>query len=331
MELIALFQAQPGTYLSGEWLSRKLGCSRTAVWKRIRQLERQGYRFEAAPRRGYRLVGEPDRIAAADIQARLRTRAWGRSLVLLERVDSTQTAAHERIARGAAEGTLIIAEEQTAGRGRMKRKWHSPPGKGIWMSLVLKPRVPLRFLPQMTLLFSVAVCRAIRRVSGAEAEIKWPNDIFVGGKKVCGLLLESNAEDERLVHVVAGIGISANLLADDYPPELRETATSLRIETGRQVPRSELIAETMNELETLYDLYLEQGFEPIRSLWEALSFTLGRAVRVRGSEGWIEGTAVGLDRMGALLVRLPDGRTMPVYSGDLQDAVPCRHGNDVES
>jgi BirA family transcriptional regulator, biotin operon repressor / biotin---[acetyl-CoA-carboxylase] ligase len=317
MELLQLFRKQPDQFVSGEELSQLLGCSRTAVWKHINQLKKQGYQFEAVRRKGYRLIGQPDRLTAAELLPRLTTRTLGRNMTIMERVESTQIIAHERSKQGAEEGVLILAEEQAAGRGRMGRVWHSPAGKGIWMSLVLRPRIPLHFTPQLTLLVSVAVCRAIRQITNVKAEIKWPNDILVNGKKVCGILLESSAEDERLLYVVAGIGISVNLKEDDYPPELRTKATSLFIESGVFIRREELIAEVLAELEQWYQLYHEEGFGTIRSLWEALSMSLGRNVTVTNAAGTTEGFAEALDELGALIVRLPDGTRQKVYSGDI--------------
>jgi BirA family transcriptional regulator, biotin operon repressor / biotin---[acetyl-CoA-carboxylase] ligase len=317
MELLQLFKEQPNQFISGEELSQLLGCSRTAVWKHINQLKKQGYEFEAVRRKGYRLIGQPDRLTPAELLPRLTTHTLGRNVTILGQVDSTQILAHERARQGAEEGCLILAEEQLSGRGRMGRAWHSPPGKGIWMSLVLRPRIPLHFTPQLTLLVSVAVCRAIRQITGVKAEIKWPNDILIEGKKVCGILLESSAEDERLLYVVAGIGISVNLSEEDYPPELREKATSLFIESGHRIRREELIASALAELEQLYELYHEEGFGTIRSLWEALSMSLRRTVTITTTAGVTEGYAEALDETGALIVRLPDGSLQKVFSGDI--------------
>jgi BirA family transcriptional regulator, biotin operon repressor / biotin---[acetyl-CoA-carboxylase] ligase len=319
MNLLHLLQQSAGQFISGEELSEKLGISRTAVWKQINQLKRQGYTFEAAPRKGYRLLSKPERIVKDELLSLLTTHTLGRDLKVFDQVESTQNIAQAEAQQGAAEGTLIIAEEQTLGRGRQGRSWHSPPGKGIWMSLVLRPRIPLQFTPQLTLLVSVAICRAIRRTADVEAVIKWPNDIFTGGKKVCGILLESNAEDERLLYVIAGIGISVNIEEQDYPEQLREKATSLRIAAGRPISRERLIAEVLAEFEKLYELYHEQGFGTIRSLWEALAMSLGQKVKATyGAGQQLEGTAEALDDSGALIVRKSDGTLTKIYSGDIE-------------
>jgi BirA family biotin operon repressor/biotin-[acetyl-CoA-carboxylase] ligase len=240
-------------------------------------------------------------------------------LHVFDSLDSTQSKAHELVAQGAPEGTLVIAERQTAGRGRMGRSWHSPQGSGIYMSLVLKPRIPLHFTPQLTLLAAVALCRAIQSAAPElPIGIKWPNDLLVHGKKVSGILLESNAEDERLRYIVAGMGIGVNLQPEDYPPELRDTATSLAIEANRRIPREPLIAAILQQFEDLYELYHENGFAPIRTLWEANSASLGRVVRIRTAQGDVHGTAEALDETGGLLVRLADGTHTRVYSGEVE-------------
>lgn len=314
--LIRIFREQAGGYVSGERLSRELNVTRTAIWKHIRELREMGYAFDAVPKLGYRLTEAPDRWDASDLLNRLQTDKLGRRLHLFDTLESTQNKAHELVRKGAPEGTLVIADRQTEGRGRMGRRWHSPKGKGIWMSLVLKPEIPVQFVAQFTLLVAVSVYRAIRKVvPEVEPGIKWPNDLLIGGRKVCGILLESSATDETLNYVVAGVGISVNLAADDFPEELRPIATSLLIESGRKVERAEMVAQWLRQLEELYKLFMDQGFAPIRTLWEAASATLGNCIRVQTPSGLVEGEAVGLDESGALLVKRPDGRTVTVYSG----------------
>lgn len=316
--IVDLFRSNPGVYLSGEQISREMGCSRTAVWKHIEGLRQDGFQFEAVTRKGYRLIEEPAKLRAALIEEALQTRLMGRHVEVREAVDSTMNEAHRLVAEGAAEGTLVFAEEQTSGRGRMGRYWHSPKGKGIWMSLILKPRVPVYFVPQLTLLTAVALCRAIRRECGVEIGIKWPNDLLVKGRKVSGILLEMSGEDERLKYVIAGVGITANLTETDFPEELKPVATSLALESGSPIEREALIAAFLNELEQLYDLYLENGFAPIRIMWEAMSVSLNCPIRVKTSEGMLEGRADSLDDSGALTVITEDGRKVKIYSGDVE-------------
>ncbi|GFZ89967.1 bifunctional ligase/repressor BirA [Paenibacillus marchantiophytorum] len=316
--ILELFQETPEAYVSGEEISRRLNVSRTAIWKHIEELRAAGYEFEAAPRKGYRLVSKPDRWQVNKLLAGLQTKVLGQKVHVYGSVDSTQTIAHALVASGAQEGTIVLAEEQTAGRGRMGRAWHSPSGKGIWMSIVLTPRVPVYFMPQLTLLSAVALCRSIQKVCQVEIGIKWPNDLLIKGKKVSGILLESSGEDERLKYVIAGIGISVNLTTEDYPEALRSIATSLAIESGQVISRELLVQTFLLEFEDLYALYMDKGFAPIRLLWEALSVTLKRPIRTSTPSGFIEGIADSLDDSGALTVITPSGEKIKIYSGDIE-------------
>ncbi|MNB72279.1 Bifunctional ligase/repressor BirA [compost metagenome] len=246
-----------------------------------------------------------------------RPSGWAAILRRVDTVVSTQEAAKELAEQGAPEGTAVMAEEQTGGRGRQGRRWHSPKGKGIWMSVVLRPSIPLQLTPQLTLLAGAAVCSAIRRETGVEAGIKWPNDLLVNGRKLCGILLESCVGPSGLQYTIAGIGISANLAEEDYPEELRKIGTSLLIESGRETEREELARAVLKELETLYGVYLEQGLDPIAALWSEQSVTLGRRVMLRTPEGPQEGTAVRLEEDGGLVVLRTDGETETLYAGEI--------------
>ena len=316
--LLGLLEEREGEYVSGEEISRLLGVSRTAVWKQVRKLEAEGYRIEAVPRLGYRLTGKPSRLTLQELLPKLRTSSFGRRLTLLDVVDSTQNELRLLAERGAEEGTLVIAEQQTSGRGRMGRSWVSPAGKGIWMSLLLRPPVPLPLTPQLTLLAAVALSRAIsQQLPALEIGIKWPNDLLVDGKKISGILLESAAEDERLNYIIVGMGISANLEAEDYSEELLSKAISLKMASGQTVDRSGLIAAVLEQFEQLYKLYLEQGFGPIRTLWEARSVTLGKRTELYTPQGTVVGVPLGLDDMGGLRIELPDGSARTIYSAEV--------------
>lgn len=316
--LLQLFMDHPDTYVSGEEISRKLEISRAAVWKQINKLREKGYEFDAVPRVGYRLKQKPERIELVLLLSQLRTTQMGRQIKLLESTPSTQLVAQELAEQGAVEGTIVIAEEQTSGRGRMGRVWHSPAGKGIWMSMILKPQTSLQFTPQLTLVIAVALCRALQRMTGLAIGIKWPNDLLIGTRKISGILLESSAEDERVRYAIAGIGISANLDESDYPEELRPIATSLKIEAGAKVDRETIIAEFLYELETLYQMYHEQGFGPIKTLWEALSVSLHRPITIRTPMGTIQGVAECLDDSGALWITDEKGERRKIFSGDVE-------------
>ncbi|MFD1955699.1 biotin--[acetyl-CoA-carboxylase] ligase [Paenibacillus thailandensis] len=316
-KLLHLFENREGEYVSGETISQELNVSRTAVWKHIRKLESLGFRFDASRKLGYKLVFKPDRLSEAELSDRLRTERFGRTLRLLDEVDSTQNVARKLAEDGAPEGTLVVAELQTQGKGRMGRSWISPYGKGIWMSMVLRPQVPIHFAPQLTLLTAVALCRSLMRVTGLTIGIKWPNDLQIEGKKISGILLESTAEDERLRYVIAGVGISANLEEDDYTPEVSDKATSLRIAAGKPFDRTQIIADFMLEWEQLFNVYQSGGFDAIIPLWEALSVSLHKPAVLLTPQGVIEGTPVGLDASGAIIVEKASGERAVVFSADM--------------
>jgi BirA family transcriptional regulator, biotin operon repressor / biotin---[acetyl-CoA-carboxylase] ligase len=316
--LMELFEQADGAFLSGEQLSGVLGISRTAIWKQIERLKQQGYVFEAVPRKGYRLLSAPEKFPVAAFLAALRTERFGRQLKYTEEVESTQLVIQQLVQAGAEEGALALAELQTAGRGRLGRVWHSPKGKGLWFSILLKPDwLNLANTPQLTLLTAVAVCRAIRSATSLEVGIKWPNDLLIDGKKIGGILLEASVENGSLRHVIAGIGIGVNLAAEDYPPELLEKATSLSLAAGKKIDRSALLAQILAELEQLYRLYQAEGFAPVKLLWEALTVSLGRRIVCTTPQGQIEGLAECIDDQGALTLRMDDGSIRTVYSGDI--------------
>lgn len=318
-ELINMLLEHSGQYISGEEMSRRLSISRTAVWKQIVKLREQGYEFESAPRRGYRLVRQPDRLSQPSLlQALSGNQSLGKRIKLLTSVSSTQEEARHLAEEGAPHGTLVLAEEQTAGRGRQGRQWYSPPGKGIWMSLLLRPdRQPVSIAPQLTLLTAVAVCRAVRKFR-VDAGIKWPNDILVDGRKLCGILVESVAEDELIRYAIAGIGIDVNLQREDIPQELLPKVTSVQIASGRRIERTELIGAVLMEMEQLYQLYTEKGFAPIAHLWEALSVTLGRQITVLTPDGEVTGKAIALEENGTLILQENSGNTRTIFSGEVQ-------------
>ncbi|NMO98015.1 biotin--[acetyl-CoA-carboxylase] ligase [Paenibacillus lemnae] len=316
--LLDMFRQSPDQFLSGEEISRKLSISRTAVWKQINKLRQAGYEFEALPRMGYRITETPMPLDEHMLAERLKSQKFGRKLHILSTTESTQEDARLLAEQGASEGTVVLAEEQRSGRGRMGKTFYSPFGKGIFMSIILRPEQPVHLVQQLTLLCGVAVQKAIEKTTGLKAGIKWPNDVLIGSKKVSGILLESKAEDDAVRYCIAGLGISVNIPEEGFPDELKPIATSLKVAGGRSVDRNELIVSTLHELEYLYELYKEQGFQIIADMWEASSVTLNRRVAVHTPRGITEGTASGLHSSGALLIRRDDGEWMPVFSGEIR-------------
>ncbi|QOS79866.1 biotin--[acetyl-CoA-carboxylase] ligase [Paenibacillus sp. JNUCC31] len=316
-ELLHMLLNAEGEFVSGEEISRMLSISRTAVWKHINKLRDLGYEFEAVSRKGYRLVTKPDSIDATALQLALKTTVFGRKALILHSTLSTQGDVQHMAEQGQSEGAVVLAEEQTGGRGRFGRKWFSPPGRGIWMSVLMRPELALQNTPQLTLLTGVAVCRAIRACTGADAGIKWPNDLLINGRKVCGILLESTVEDHEVRYCIAGIGVDVNFDPKDYPEDLKSIATSLKMETGQSIDRTKLAAAILSELEHLYFLYQKEGFGVISSLWEALSVSMNREIKVVNPQGGLEGMAIGLDPSGALIVEKQNGERVSVYSGEV--------------
>lgn len=307
-------------WVSGEDLSQALGVSRTAIWKHIEGLRAAGYALEAQPRLGYRLVGTPDAVTPAEVLPGLTTRAFGRQIEYRETVGSTNDLAKQLARGGAPEGLLVVADEQTAGKGRLGRAWTTPPGAALAMTLVLRPNLPPYDAPRITLVAAVAVAEAVREVTGLPAGIKWPNDLQLGGRKFCGILTEMEAEMERISFVVCGMGLNANLPRELLPAEFRESATSLMAEAGAKVARAGLVRAVMARFEEAYDQLIAGRFDQVLARWRALSVTLGQQVRVLSVTGapTLEGTAVDVAEDGALLVReAATGQVHRVLAGEV--------------
>lgn len=306
----------PG-HVSGEELAHRLRISRTAVWNCVSGLKRLGFQIESQPHLGYRLAAEPDVLLPSVVRHGLDTSVIARRVVHLERASSTNDEA-ERLAReGAPDGTVVIAEEQTAGRGRVGREWRSPRGKGIYLSVVLRPALPPARVSFLTLCGAVAAQQAIASCApGVRASLKWPNDVLVGGRKVCGILTELTTEADRIHHGVVGVGMNANHAPGDLAGIT--AATSLRIETGAAVSRPALARAFLKALDAQYALLAAGRYAEIIDRWLGASETVGRRVRVSSLSGerW-EGVATGLDDDGCLLVRLDTGLTRRATGGDV--------------
>lgn len=307
-----------GEFVSGEEISDHLGVTRAAVWKHVDQIREEGYIVESVSRRGYRLVDIPDKIDEIVIKQRLSTEILGSKIVSVNSTESTNTLAKELASEGCEEGTVIIADEQIGGKGRMGRSWVSPPKKGIWMSIILKPRIAPAKAPLITSMAAIAVARAIEIVTGLKPAIKWPNDILIDDKKVCGILTEMQGDMDAIHYVVVGIGINVNLDMEDFPQEIEDRATSLKIESGEFISRAKIIREVLKELEEVYAQYVKTGdSESIISEIEANSATIGKRIRVTGVNINIEGVAVDIADDGALMVMLDDGQMRKIMSGDV--------------
>lgn len=315
--LLSLFMEQAGTFMSGQQIADQLGCSRTAIWKYIESLREDGFDIEAVRNKGYRIRNRPNSVKIYDIQTGLETDAFGKKGYYYETVTSTQKIAHELAQNGEPEGSFVIAEQQQSGRGRLERPWYSPKGSGIWMSLILRPRLEPNQTPQLTLLTAVAVAQAIEQVTEVTPEIKWPNDILIRGKKCTGILTELQAESDRVKYMIIGIGINVNQEKEDFPKELETIATSLKIVSGTEVSRVKLVQEILKRHEKLYHLYINEGFLPVKLLWEGYSSTIGKTIVARTISGSIHGIAIGLTDEGVLLLEDEEGTLHKIYSADI--------------
>jgi len=316
-EVLRLFHERPDEFISGAEISQRLGVSRTAVWKHIRQLRDAGYAIEAVTSRGYRLETIPDVLLAAEIQTGLETERVGRAMHCFASTDSTNLRALEMAEQGCADGTVLIAEEQTGGKGRLGRRWESPRGVNLYASLVLRPQIVPLAAPQLTFVAALAAVEAIVEITGLEARAKWPNDVLVNGRKVAGILSEMRAESDRVHYVILGIGVNLNMASEQFPQELRYPATSLLLESGHPVVRSEFVRCFLKRFERHYLAFLAEGFDAVRPAWDACCAMVGQRVRVEQQPETLTGVVVGLDEDGSLLVRDERGKLQNIYAGDV--------------
>ncbi len=293
--------------------------SRTAVWKHINNLRDSGYLIEAVPSRGYQLISTPDILSENEIRGKLKSTTIGRHLVCLTETSSTNADAFRLAESGAVEGTVVVADAQCGGKGRMGRVWVSPADVNLYCSVVLRPAVKPYQAPQLTFLSAVAVARAIEMTAGLQPEIKWPNDVLIAGAKIAGLLNEMSAETDGINFVILGIGVNLNMTAAQFPDNLRTPATSLLLALGRPVSRVLFAATMLNELDRLYQDFLQQGFDPVRVEWQQRCNANGREVSVSdGGAEILRGMFAGIDSDGAMLVELAGGGVERILSGDVR-------------
>jgi len=304
--------------VSGAQLAEQLAISRAAVWARIDDLRKVGYDIEASPHFGYKLTGSPDALHADDLLARLgKTKVVGRDIQVFEQTTSTNDLIEKLARDGVKEGAVVFAESQTKGRGRLGRKWMSPTHKGLWFSVLLRPTLHPQETTQLTVISATALRRAIKTITGLVADIKWPNDLLLGGRKVAGILTEMSAEVDRVRHVILGIGLDVNQDANEFAAELRAIATSLKIESGEETCRGELAAEILRELDFDYGRVCGGKFPEVADEWEAACVTIGKNVTVHMGERRFRGRAESLDDDGALLVRTEHGHLERIIGGDV--------------
>src|SRR5664280_2786434 len=304
-------------FVSGEAISDRLGISRNAVHKHVETLRKRGYRIVGVSRRGYRLEQEPSTLSMARVTDRTKTSAFGHSFRYYDEIESTNAEAKSLANAGAPEGTVVIAECQTAGRGRLGRRWVSPAGKGLLFSVLLRPTMPMEDAHLLTLVAAAAAAEAIEAIAGTPVHIKWPNDLFLGDRKAGGILMEVSGEQDEVEWVVVGIGINVNTEYSELPVALRRTATSLKIVKGEPVDRSELLATLLLSLETHYKDAVANGFDHALASFRNRDYLLHKSISVETREGPVSGSASGVDDRGALLVELPHRQVRRFHSGDV--------------
>lgn len=314
-KILKYFRDAGKEFVSGQQISDDLHVSRTAIWKHIKVLKERGYIFESSTRKGYRLIHAPNLLTELELNSVLTTRMLGYHIIYDEAMTSTNVVAKEAARKGAADGTIVVAEEQTGGRGRVQRGWFSPYAKGIWFSVIWRPTFAPQDASKCTLLAAVALVRAFRKMGLKDAGIKWPNDILVHDRKLVGILTEMDATMEEIHYIVMGIGINTDVAPVDLPDDLRGKATSFMME-GVRVVRKELLNAVLVELEELYEEAQRDGFDRILDEWRQSSVTLGREVNVIMPNETYSGTARDIDADGCLLVDTPHG-TQRVVAGDV--------------
>jgi BirA family transcriptional regulator, biotin operon repressor / biotin---[acetyl-CoA-carboxylase] ligase len=317
-QLLMHLKEGKGTWVSGESLGHRMAISRSAVWKHIRTLKEEGYVVESCRKKGYLLRQATDLLTLTEIQEGLNTNVFGkRDIVCFRDTDSTNVRAEHLANEGAPEGTVVVAETQSQGRGRRGRRWFSPPGEGIYASIILRPRVSPNEAPKLTVMASVAMAVTLLSMMPLGVAIKWPNDILINAKKVAGILTEISAEMDRIHYVIIGLGINVNTPCDVFPPDIRDTATSIFIETGNACSRVKLLRSFLESLESYYETFKREGFDPVMRRWKELTNIIGKQITVDLIDHTYTGVVLDIDDDGFLILRDSGGTLRKIVSGDV--------------
>lgn len=313
-EILRMLRETDG-YVSGQELCNKFGVSRTAVWKVMNQLKDAGYEIEAVQNKGYHLLSVPDLIDKIELSS-IRNTGWaGSEIFYYESIDSTNTKAKELAEEGYPSGVLVVANQQTAGKGRRGRVWISPKGTDIYMTLMMKPDIHPNHASMLTLVAAIALAKGIRRETGEEVQIKWPNDIVLNGKKICGILTEMSVQFDCINHIVIGIGI--NVHNESFAEEISDTASSLFLESGKHFHRAGIIEAFLEEFEKTYAVFLEtEDISRLQKEYNALLVNMGRQVHVLDPKEPFDGKAMGVTNKGELIVDTWESRKL-VSSGEV--------------
>lgn len=314
--IINILKNSSHTFISGQYISDKLGVTRTAIWKYINQLKKEGYNIESASKKGYKLISAPDLLTFEEVSSTLNTNFIGKQILHFDSITSTNDKA-KKIASKENDGTVIISEEQTGGRGRLGRPWTSPKYKGVWMSIILKPEIDTMDVPKITQIAAASVVTTLLDMN-IKAYIKWPNDIIINDKKVCGILTEMSGEINKVNYVVVGIGLNVNSSIEDFDKELLSKATSLKIEENREFKRNILVANILNNFEKLYEELIEyNNIDTSIKICKKNSILIGREIKIINRNRESFGKAIDLNSNGELLIQTKDGEIKPLISGEI--------------
>lgn len=316
-EIIKLLKENENNFISGEKISESLGITRAAIWKYMKAIKEDGYEIESVSRKGYKLISSPDLLTLDEINPNLHTKYIGRKVVYFDSIDSTNNEAKKLASLGENEGAVVIAEEQKMGRGRLGRQWISPKYKGIWMSLILRPDINPIHISKITQVAAAAVCKALIDLH-IDVAIKWPNDIVLNNKKVCGILTEMSGELNRVNYVIVGIGINVNIEAEEFEEDVKKIATSLKIEVKKHIERKKLVASILNNFEELYEEFTSnESIDKSIKICKEYSALIGKEVKIieRGNE--IICKVIDLSKEGRLIVEHDNGRIEEIISGEV--------------
>lgn len=314
-EILSLLR-ESTDYISGQELCERFGVSRTAVWKAVNQLKKEGYEIRAVSNKGYKLIQEPDILSENEIKSRLQTKWAGNRICYFDLTDSTNQQARLLAEQGAEHGTVVVADRQTAGRGRRGRQWDSPPGTNIYFTLLLRPEFHPSKASMLTILMALAVAKGIEETGVEGVSIKWPNDVLLNGRKVCGILTEMSAEPDGINHVVIGTGINTGPYT--FPEELQDKATAIANETGRKVNRAELLQKVLQQFETVYEEFCRIGnLSYLIADYEKRLVNKDREVKVLDPKGEYAATAKGITENGELVVIDESGEERQIYAGEV--------------
>lgn len=316
-KLIQILSQHQDTYISGQMMSDELNISRSAIWKHMNELKKDGYEIEGKANKGYRIISYPDKVSENTITWGLETSWLGKQVIHKETVPSTQRIAHELALDGARHGTIIIADEQTKAKGRVDKTFYSKKDQGIWMSMVLRPGIPPYLAPQLTLLTATVLANVMDQHANIKPQIKWPNDVLIDGKKVSGILTEMQAEQDKIVYVIIGIGINMNQQQADFPDTVKDHVTSLNMASGSNLEMVPFIQKLLQTFELKYNQFIDQGFNLVKQDWESYGFRLNERLEIKtGKEQW-NGLFLGIAEDGALLAERESGKIEKIYSGEI--------------